>query len=80
MWWYRLRGGTAAEGETADPVLREREPGVEYDTGRMKIGDGVTNYAELPYVGDHVLDFVLDCAAEASDFDEFRALLLGLSS
>ena len=45
----QLRGGTAAEWTAANPVLHLREPGVETDTHRVKLGDGVTAWADLPY-------------------------------
>jgi hypothetical protein len=45
----RFRGGTADEWETADPVLADREPGVELPTFRVKVGDGETPWSELPY-------------------------------
>lgn len=32
-------------------ILLERELGVETDTGRIKVGDGATRWADLPYVG-----------------------------
>jgi hypothetical protein len=32
-----------------NPVLRENEPGREIDTGRFKIGDGVTPWNDLEY-------------------------------
>lgn len=34
-----------------NPVLAEGEPGFETDTGRFKIGDGVTAWNDLPYAG-----------------------------
>lgn len=46
-----LRGGTREELKYINPMLREREPIVEYDTGRMKIGDGINRYNKLRYVG-----------------------------
>ena len=46
-----LRGGTKQELKDINPMLKEREPIVEYDTGRMKIGDGINRYNELKYVG-----------------------------
>ena len=49
LFRFRLRGGTAAEWTTANPVLAGREPGVETDTGRMKIGDGVRAWNALDY-------------------------------
>jgi hypothetical protein len=45
----QLRGGTAAEWTAANPVLAEREMGVETDTFSYKIGDGTTAWNALPY-------------------------------
>ena len=43
--------GTAAERAATNPVLADGEPAFETDTGIMKIGDGVTAYNSLDYVG-----------------------------
>jgi hypothetical protein len=48
---FKLRGGTAAEWTAANPVLLEREPGIETDTGAIKIGNGVADWRSLPYSG-----------------------------
>lgn len=48
---FRLRGGTAAEWTAANPVLLPREPGVETDTAKLKLGDGTTSWNALPYAG-----------------------------
>lgn len=53
------RGGTAALWASRNPVLAFRELGVETDTKKMKVGDGVTHWNDLPYVtgpvdGDNV--------------------------
>lgn len=45
----RTRGGTAAECDVANSVLRDREECIETDTGRRKVGDGVTPYNDLSY-------------------------------
>lgn len=45
----QLRGGTAAAWAAANPVLDDREPGVETDTRKIKYGDGVTAWNVLPY-------------------------------
>lgn len=45
----QLRGGTAVAWAVANPVLLAREMGVESDTGRFKIGDGVTAWNSLAY-------------------------------
>ncbi|KKG35390.1 hypothetical protein DU52_15815 [Methanosarcina mazei] len=47
----KIKRGTAAEWTAANPVLAVGEPAFETDTGIMKIGDGVTAYNSLDYVG-----------------------------
>lgn len=44
-----LRARTAAEWTTLNEVLRNKELGIESDTGRDKLGDGVTPWNSLPY-------------------------------
>lgn len=45
----QYRRGTAAAWAAANPVLADGEPGRERDTGKMKVGDGVTAWVNLPY-------------------------------
>ena len=45
----QLRAGTAAAWTTANPILALAEPGVETDTNKLKIGDGVTAWNSLAY-------------------------------
>lgn len=56
----QIRGGTAAQWTTANPVLMQREMGVETDTRRMKFGDGVTAWASLAYAGQFSLASATD--------------------
>jgi hypothetical protein len=46
---FELRRGTSGPWQQANPVLASGEPGVETDTGNMKVGDGVTQWNSLPY-------------------------------
>lgn len=46
-----LRRGTKQELKDINPMLKQGEPISEYDTGRMKIGDGIHRYNKLKYVG-----------------------------
>lgn len=47
-----LRNDTAANWETNKTVvLKKGEVGIEIDTNRMKIGDGITAYGNLKYFG-----------------------------
>lgn len=48
---FLLRRGTTEAWEAANPVLAYGEPGYEKDTGQLKIGDGVTPWKDLPYIG-----------------------------
>jgi hypothetical protein len=45
----QLRRGGAQEWANANPILAQGEFGVELDTGRIKIGDGVTAWNTLRY-------------------------------
>lgn len=47
----QLRGDTAANWTAANPVLAAREMALESDTGKFKIGDGVTAWNSLAYGG-----------------------------
>ncbi len=49
-----LRRGTAAAWTAADNVLGQGEPGFETDTGKLKIGDGLTTWTSLAYLGSTV--------------------------
>jgi hypothetical protein len=45
----QLRRDIAANWNNVNPVLAQGEPGIETDTDRMKIGDGVTAWTALAY-------------------------------
>lgn len=59
-----IRGGTAA---TAPPglILEAGEPAAERDTGRVKIGDGVTAWAALEYSDERAFAHATAAAAAA---------------
>jgi hypothetical protein len=46
----QLRRGTAAEWTASNPILAEGEIGVETDTKKLKVGDGLTVWLSLPYI------------------------------
>jgi Major tropism determinant N-terminal domain len=52
MTIIRLKRGSAADWQAADPVLDDGEEGFERDTGLVKVGDGVRHWSELPYTGN----------------------------
>lgn len=46
---FRLRQDVAADWTSINPVLLAGEPGIELDTGKMKVGDGINAWTSLPY-------------------------------
>lgn len=50
MYTFKLRRGTAAQWMAVNPVLQTGEPGVETDTGKLKIGNGVSHWLQLGYL------------------------------
>lgn len=55
----QLRRGKAAFWESENPILFPGEPGLETDTRKVKYGDGVTHWRELPYSSGGALDLEL---------------------
>ena len=51
---YRLKRGTAQRWIEVNPILQQGEPGFEYDTNRLKIGDGFTPWTNLPYINSDI--------------------------
>ena len=47
---YQFKRGTQQRWIEVNPILRQGEPGFEYDTGKLKIGDGFTPWTKLPYI------------------------------
>lgn len=78
---FRLRRGPASEWTTDNPVLSDGEPGVERDTGRMKIGNGADAWNDLPYLGGGVstetdLDIHIEDAEPHPAYDDGPSLAL----
>ena len=47
---FKLKRGTAARWAEVNPVLEQGEPGFVYDSNRLKVGDGITPWNDLPYI------------------------------
>lgn len=47
---FKLKRGTAARWAELNLVLEQGEPGFVYDENRLKIGDGITPWNDLPYI------------------------------
>jgi hypothetical protein len=61
------RQGTAAQWTTANPVLASGEPAAETDTGKWKLGDGVTAWSALGYHPAPVAPAQVQAVRKASD-------------
>lgn len=49
---FRLKRGTATRWSEVNPILDPGEPGFITDENRLKIGDGITPWNNLPYMGE----------------------------
>lgn len=47
---FKLRRDTAADWVTKNPILKAGEPGFETDTNKLKIGDNLNAWNDLPYL------------------------------
>jgi hypothetical protein len=45
----QLRRDTAANWTSVNPILAQGEPGLETDTGKIKYGNGINDWQDLPY-------------------------------
>lgn len=54
----QMRRGTATEWTLANPTLAQGEIGVEYDTGKFKIGNGSTAWNTLAYASSGQEPFI----------------------
>ena len=48
----KFKRGQSSSWVSQNPVLQPGEPGFEMDTGRLKIGNGVDAWLDLPYLGE----------------------------
>lgn len=63
-----LRRGTVAEFTEHNPLLRYGEPAFAVDIQRLKIGDGINHWIDLPYIGGE--DTVVHAVATESDLPQ----------
>lgn len=52
---FKLKRGVAARWAEVNPILHEGEPGFVIDENRLKIGNGITPWNELPYLDNEQL-------------------------
>lgn len=61
------RNDTAANWSSANPVLGKAEAAYETDTRKLKFGDGVTAYNDLPYFGGEATSGVYTVEVDANE-------------
>ena len=72
----QLRHDTAANWTAANPRLLSGEVGIETDTNRMKIGNGILNWASLPYFpSDSGLGSVFDGGSPSSTYGSLPPII-----
>lgn len=49
---FKLKRGLASRWIEVNPILAQGEPGFILDENRFKIGDGITPWNDLPYIGE----------------------------
>lgn len=62
----QLRRATESEWYEANPVLRLGEPAYSTDVNKLKIGDGNTDWINLPYISSVTKEAILEILSEAS--------------
>lgn len=60
---FQLKRGTANRWRELNPILEAGEPGFELDTGKLKIGDGTSNWKDLEYTNKYLF-----CYPNKTDF------------
>lgn len=64
---FQLRRGLESVWKRNNPLLAAGEPGYELDTYKVKIGDGVSLWNDLPYIGEqNIVNY-----ANHNDFPQF---------
>lgn len=64
---FQFKKGIAARWQEVNPILAAGEPGFVTDENRLKIGDGITAWNDLPYMGE-------DNVVSASTHDDFPSV------
>lgn len=65
---FKFKRGTEARWAELNPILEQGEPGYVYNTHKLKIGDGITPWNELPYIGEETEVEEVLCGDNVSDF------------
>lgn len=63
----RLRGDSMARWVELNPVIPARQPVIDTDTGKIRIGDGVTRFLDLPDPTADAIRLALEAASRAEE-------------
>lgn len=67
---FQVKRGQSAAWFNSNPILRVGEPGFEIDTGKLKIGDGVTAWNDLNYLTDNEIEKIQVLESTVSELKE----------
>lgn len=67
---FQVKRGQSAAWFNSNPILRVGEPGFEIDTGKLKIGDGVTAWNDLNYLTDNEIEKIQVLESTISELKE----------
>lgn len=67
---FQLRRGYKAVWEKNNPVLAQGEPGFVIDENKLKIGDGITAWKDLEYIGNSNTESVKQSGVYNADTKE----------
>ncbi len=65
----QLRNDTAANWKAANPVLLKGELGIEIDTRKLKIGDGISVWSALKYISDDIIIANINPTSTDTNYD-----------
>ena len=71
----QLRHDTTTNWTAANPLLLQGEMGIETNTNRMKIGNGILRWNDLPYFPDSSVGSVFDGGTPFSDYGTIPSLI-----
>ena len=75
----QLRNDTAVNWLAENPLLAQGEIGLELDTNRQKIGNGIDEWSDLPYADQYSsqeLDTHVNSSTPHPAYDDIQSLTL----
>ena len=83
---FQIRRSTSTFWTTANPILAQAEQGYEIDTRKMKIGDGINHWSNLPYFPsdsstfDAVIDPLINTIGTTAKVDFYSGVIVSLTT